>query len=284
MKPLRVLVVVKNTPLSFDREIRLRGFFSYPVPEFVWEFTPAGPTDALALKGKYDLVAYEDGSEKQAVVCGFPTVCFVIDSTLSEAHYQVRARRAEHVDVVLVDHDDLRKFPERSRRFPYCVNDHLFYDHGDAKTIDVSFHCGSSPERSELRRKLAAFCQANGHVYKSGILPNVEYAHSMARSKVIANWLRTPANRPHRIFDALACGAALITGCIPIIAEDGLVPDRDYIAVHSHEDLLCEAQRLLTTNAWKDLAQTGHRVVMERHTWAVRARQLRQILAQELGL
>ena len=94
MNPLRVLVVVKNTPLSFDREIRLRGFFSYPVQEFVWNFAVNGPMDARALKGTYDLVAYEDGSEKEGPISGFPTICFVIDSTLSEAHRQVRSRRA----------------------------------------------------------------------------------------------------------------------------------------------------------------------------------------------
>src|SRR4030067_125856 len=78
VNPLRVLVVVKNTPLSFDREIRLRGFFSYPVQEFVWNFAVNGPMDARALKGTYDLVAYEDGSEKEGPISGFPTICFVI--------------------------------------------------------------------------------------------------------------------------------------------------------------------------------------------------------------
>ncbi len=284
MKPLRVLVIVKNGPLSFDREIRLRGFFSYPVPEFTWDFAAQGPANAGTLNGKYDLVAYEDGSEKQAIVSGFPTICFVIDSTLSEAHYQVRAQRAKQAGVVLVDHDDLSEFTGKVYRFPYCVNDHLFRGYGEDKTIDVSFHCGSDLERAKLRRKLGAFCAINGYSYKSGILPNVEYARSMARSKVIANWPRTLTNRPHRIFDALACGAALVTGRVPNIAEDGLMPGRDYIAVDTQDELLAEVKRLLDTGVWKEIAEAGHRVVMERHTWTVRARQLRQIIAQELKL
>jgi glycosyltransferase involved in cell wall biosynthesis len=256
------------------------------VPEFEWEFVAQGPVDPGALAGKYDLVAYEDGSEKQAVIVGFPSICFIIDSTLSEAHYQIRAERARHVGVVLVDHDDLERFGNSGAvyRLTYCVNDHLFRDYGEEKTVDISFHCGSDAMRSELRRKLATFCAVNGYVYKSGILPHIEYAHAMARSKVVANWLRTPENRPHRVFDAMACGSALITQRIPYVLGDCVKAGRDYVAVDSHIELQSEAKRLLDSGAWADIAKAGHCIVMEQHTWSVRARQLRQIIGEGLGL
>ena len=42
MKPLKTLVVVKNTPASFEREGKNVGYFSYPVPEFEWDYLAPG--------------------------------------------------------------------------------------------------------------------------------------------------------------------------------------------------------------------------------------------------
>lgn len=289
MKPLHVALVVKSSPSTRERENRNMGYWSYPVPEFTWDhFSFEGGADASKLKD-YDLIFQEDGGPFEYINRSTPLVYLSIDSTLSDDHYQVRLRRAKCADLVLVDHDQIERFP-RSRRLAYCVNDHVFQPL--EKSIDVSFHCGAGAskgtpggqERVDLRILLDKICQEGGWSYRSGALPLSEYAESMGRSRIIVNWPRTPINRPHRVFDAMASGACLLTGLLPNVDGDYRIPTEHYTEF-SHTNILPDLIRhLLKYDLWKGVARDGYEMVMKHHTWATRAKELRELLAKELGL
>lgn len=290
MKSLRVALIHRDSPRSMDK--RMVGIWSYPVPEFTWEHFPQ--TKGFVIQKKtlkdFDLIFYEDGKLKngQFVGAGPPVAYYVVDSTLSQKHYEVRRQQAAATDLVLVDHDNLQRFRWRDgppvRRLSHCVNDKWFKDYGLAKDVDVSFHCRTkgSSARAKMNKRLRKFCESEGYVYASGVRHDEKYGMAFNRSKVTVNLGRTPTNRPHRIFDAPACRTCLVTSTLPDVVEE---VTGDVIPYGSNEELTAVLTALmddpmLCTQHTSD--QYAH--IRRSHLWSVRAGQLRQILWEELGI
>jgi len=221
-----------------------------------------------------------------------------IDSTLSDQHYTERLKQGSMADMILVDHDKLERFKVSGkpvRRLTYCVNDHLFKPL--EKTVDVSFHCGSGAhkgypggnERNELRAKLGEICKELELSYASGVLGLPEYAAALGHSKVVVNLPRTPINRPHRVFDAMAAGAYLINhGALPYIEEDK-IPLYDTLLISPFETAdelksIIEWLPFDTNSYWDVRSNLAKSFIYTNHTWSIRSQQLRQILSEELGL
>lgn len=297
MKTLRVALFIKPSNATSRREDRNMGYWSYPVDEFTWEHFPHDNQRVDLGKFKeYDLIFHEDAgfctyANKHK---GPPVVYLAIDSTLSDEHLRKRLDQARQADLVLVDHDLLFRFKQTRkpvRRFPYCVNERVFHP-VDGKTHDIDFHCGAGAsrgmpggqERVDLRTWLHAFAMENDFSYRSGTLGLPEYAASMAGAKVVVNWPRTVINRPHRVFDAMACGAALLTAPIPLNNDDDIWPGEQYWTFESNEILAEQLGLLLRLNEWRMLGEAGYQRVMKRHTWKTRAGELREMLAEVLGL
>ena len=295
MIPLKVALFVKSSDASTRREDRGMGYWSYAVPEFDWMHCVLDerPIETADLKRRgFDLIVHEDsGLPTEYRGRALPIVFVAIDSTLSEAHYTSRRRTAEQADLVLVDHDDPGRFGKRARPFPYCVNDRIFRP-AAARDGDVAYHCSAgggrglpgAKERTRLRRHLHDYCQARGLVYRSGALGLREYAASIAGARVCVNWPRTPANRPHRVFDTMACRTCLVTGMLPPVADDGREAGFHYVECRDFDGLIDALDVALKNGQWEWYAENGHRLVMEKHTWAIRARELRALLAEELKL
>lgn len=293
MKPLRVALFIKPSIANVKRDDRQMGWWSYAVPEFTWEhFTHNGERVDLGKYRDYDLIFHEDAGfctyeNKHA---GPPVVYLAIDSTLSDPHYEKRRWQANQANLVLVDHDKPGRFSgRRCLQFPYCVNDHVFKPL--AKTLDIANHCSSgshastpgATERTEMRAVLSEHACRSGYSYKSGAVGLDEYAANMGSARVVANWPRTPINRPHRVFDSMMCGAALVTGTLPFVDGDSIEPGKHYLSAENWRDFPALIDRLLD-GEWEQIARAGHEIVSTQHTWAVRARELREILARELGL
>ena len=296
MKPLKVAIIYKSRHGIDEHDQRAVGWWSYPVPEFEFEFFRAVQQIAMSTFNNFDLVFHED-TTKLAVYVRHgqtpPVVYMSVDSTLSDAHYKSRLALAKQADLVLVDHDKLERFKSLGkpvRRFSYCVDEHIFKPL--EKELDVSYHCGSGEsrgfpggkERNEIRRHLGEYCSRAGCSYRSGAVGQDEYASDMGKSRVVVNWPRTVINRPHRVLDTLACGAALLTGPIPQVDGDCLVSGIDYVDYADMDQLDEKLKMLLEHESWKFYADAGYKLAMERHTWSVRAQELRLILNKELGL
>lgn len=288
MKPVKVALVVKHSSTSvLERDCRNMGYWSYAVPEFEWQhFDGFGDANAL---NAFDVVVQEDAGPKRYTGLRKPLVYVAIDSTLSPDHLEARLPRAKNADLILVDHGKLEDFAQLHLpvcRWNYCVNDNLYREYDESRDIDVSFHCGgrNSEERRLLRIILAQYCEDNGLVFQSGVLHPTDYARAMARSKIVVNWPRVPANRPHRVFDAMASGACLVTGPLPNVSGDERIPGKHYFEVGAIEDIPVIVGDLLSSGDWQEIAQQGKQLVTEHHTWAIRARQLRALLRGELGI
>jgi len=298
MKPLRVALIVKASPSTRERENRNMGWWSYPVPEFTWEhfsFSKKGfQVETSKFTSDYDLIFHEDGGNWGDYIGGaVPVVYMAIDSTLTDAHYATRLCQATKSDLVLVDHDSLDRFRPAGvpvRRLAYCVNDRIF---GPLeKAVDIVFHCGTGArkgmpggvERTKLRQYLDTVCKQAGYSYRSGAVGLPEYAQSMGQARVVVNWPRTSINRPHRIFDAMACEACVVTGPLPYIEEDHRYAGEHYVEFANNDELPEILSALLIDERWAKIAHSGNELVNERHTWKTRASELRSILNTELGI
>lgn len=295
MKPLKIAVVYKNRNIN-ERENRAVGWWSYPTPEFEFDFFPAVPMMGTGDFQDYDLILHEDTCKTHTWVRsphGPPLAYLDIDSTLSPNHHQARLNLARQADLVLVDHELLDRFkPTKKpvRRLNYCVNDRVFRP-SEVRSIDVCFHCGSGEsrglpggrERNEIRAQLGEYCAARGLAYVSGGVGLEEYAAHMGAARVVVNWPRTPTNRPHRVFDAMASGAALLTGPLPPVDGDHREAGMHYREFGTQAEMLAALDELLV-GGWKGYGLAGYALVAGYHTWAIRAQELRQILAEELGL
>jgi len=298
VKPLKIALICKNEN-SKKRNDRAMGYFSYDVPGFTWgHFTPGKnfiiDLDDLKSDG-YDLVFHEDYPYGNYIGDSIPVVFLSIDSTLSNEHSQDRFNQSQRANLVLVDHDLLELYSTRLKQpvyqFPYCVNDKIFYrDDTKERINDIAFHCSSSAhvgsdERKRIRRLLHDLSVKHNWSYRSGVLDIHDYAESFRTSKIVVNQSRTPINRPHRIFDAMACGAMVLTSPLPYTIDDKLKYAIDYDVFEN--DNWLEKQLDFYLNhplSLESTALSGYTNVLLNHTWSIRAKQLREIINKEFGI
>lgn len=282
---LKVALVHRDSPRNMAD--RMVGYWSYPVPEFEWDHFPVGKgfridKDELAARG-YELIVYEDAKIYGEFVgeAGLPVCYVVVDSTLSEGHYRHRVREAAQCDLILVDWDGLERFEHLGKpvaRFSHCVNDEYFRDLGLERDIDVGSFQGDTPARKALEERLAVFCRQRGYRFEWGTRGWDDYARDMASCKVVLNLNRNPSVRGHRIFDAMACGACLVTSPVPDVPWEPRKAGRDYVEFADFGDLAVKLDSLLQGGLWREVAANGERLIKRWHTWAIRAQQLRWIL------
>jgi glycosyltransferase involved in cell wall biosynthesis len=289
MRPLRVALVHRDSPRCIDRMV---GPWSYAVPEFRWTHVPVGKTfrldkDELAARG-FDVIVHEDakcwgeftGSAK------IPVCYVVMDSTLSGDHYQHRLTQAKQADLILVDWDDLSRFESVGvpvRRCGYSVNDHFFRDWSEEKTVDVAYHATTkgSPERVALADWLESFCERRGYVYQCGRRIGPDYALAFNRAWIVVDLARTPTTRNHRALDAMASWTCLVSSPLPEVSGEEFVEGVHYEAWRDYDELGAKIDRLLVNSQCRRIAEAAYGLVRERHTWSVRAAELKSVLEEE---
>jgi hypothetical protein len=264
---------------------RMVGWWSYPVPEFQWMHISVGKGFNLNLaKMDCDVVVYEDAklhgsfTNKGAV----PIAYHIVDSTLSEEHYQSRRREARWADIILVDWDYLARFEDLGvpvKRFNYCVNDKLFFDRKLPKDIDVGCFHGKSLRRRTLNRKLAKIGERRKLKVVCGRYSYQEYAEMLHRSKIVVNINRVPVVRNHRVFDTMASRSCLLSESMHDVSGEEREAGIHY---ETFNDDLEDRIMALLAGRWKTIADAGYDLVREQHTWATRAKELREILCSSI--
>lgn len=293
MRKLNVAVFVKGSPgaiITGDR--RNMGFWSYAVPEFTWKmFSHGGGDEDLSKFKDYDFIFHEDCgycryTNKQS---GPPVVYLDLESTMGQDKHDVRIAQAKQADLVLVDWtplENMRPAGKKIIRFPYCVNDAIFYPR--EKNCDIVWHAAvkkfGRELRYELSKELTRLSVKHGWSLRDHTLVPVEYAASMGAARVGCNQNRSTAIRAHRTFDTMASGAALVTGPTPFTDGDLMVEGVHYLTFHDNAKLEKHLVRLIDIGEWQSFAEQGYNLIMQNHTWAIRAAQLREIVNKEFGI
>lgn len=288
MKPLRIALIHADRPRDYP-EGRMVGIWSYDVPEFSVAHIGTTKTFTLSLSSfeDFDIVVREDHKCYGEFVHDYdiPVVYYVVDSTLSDSHYKQRLQHAQRADLVLVEQDDLARFSVdgQTRRLPYCVNERLYHDYGP-KLVDVGFYVNATPERDKLARQIGEWCSAHRISFEYGKREGVEYAKALSAARINVSLARTPTNRPHRTFDVMACKSCLLTSPLPAISGESRTPGVEYVTFNSADEAIESIDGLLSTGDYSEIAEDGYDLVQARHTWAIRARELRQIFNEVFGL
>jgi hypothetical protein len=287
VKPLKVALIHCDNPRQFNRMV---GFWAYDVPEFAITHYAVERAQHLYRSSyrKHDIIIREDHRiygpfHNNAPV---PLAYYVGDSTASRSHYLTRRKAAQGHDLILVDHDKLGRWTDMGvpvRRFVYCVNDKVFYDYGLSRDVDVCAHWHPTPERDELMAWLRTFCSKRGYRFaggKRGQRDRTEYPQAFNRARISINLCQTPANRPHRVLDVMATRSCLVTSPLPSVPEDDRVEGVHYREFKGWAELGDIIDDLLTTGRWQEIADAAYELAHTRHTWAVRAGELRATLLE----
>lgn len=319
MKPLHVALVHRDQQHRWQR---IDGQFAYPVPEFTWNHLPVEKVFQLHLNllREYDLVWWDDGKYKggphwfdppPGKTRPVPVAMYCLYPTINDSTYQTRRQRvAENADLVLLDHDALARWgglPCKAARCAYSVDETRYHPPAGDKDVDVGFYCvwNYSPERRALNDWLAGYCARRGWVFgTNGGQGSTDYPQLLARCKVVVHINRTASTRPPRIFDASACGAAVLASRMPAVSgeiwEDGntyaafdapvaVYHNEEFGAQEPYTDADCgqlaqALDGLIDGGQWRAMAERAREYVLTQHTWAVRAQQLRRTLKEALGL
>ena len=283
MKPLRVLLIHRDN----DNYRNLTGWWSYPVPEFTWQ---AARVPAINFSVKvdpqlFDLIVLDDWIFGNVEANHVPLAYVVVDSARSDEQLARNLRQAKHANLILVDSDDLAKFNigRPARRFAYAVNERLY--HPCPKTHDVAFLCWPTQPRREVQERAAQICARHGWSFLTGTYANFQdYAAAIGSARVVIHKAHVERARSWRVFDVMASRGCLLSSPLPTVDGDGIEKGVHYAEYANPDALEGKLERLLTGNAWAEMAETGYQHVVAHHTWAIRAKDLRELLAKELRL
>lgn len=315
MRSLRILLVHRDVPHRWQRT---DGGFAYPVPGLEWTHAPVGKLFTLDLSQyrAFDVIWLDDGKYKEHSEFVPPpprkrspfVVCYGLYPTLTRGHFTERVNRVRiNADGVLLDHDDLERWREATglpcARMAYSVDETVYVP--KEKDIDVGFYCvwAWNKERPALDAWLRGYCTRKGWTYASTDGEDRgrdAYADMLGRTKVVVHMNRTLRTRAPRLFDAAACGCAVLSNPAPTVSGEDWGADRDRYCIFSvprseeyrafeSEDMLeygdedCrqvsdQLDWLLDQNYWSEVAGRAHVYVLEYHTWRARARELQRTL------
>ena len=233
-----------------------------------------------------DLIVLDDWIWGKVFKGGKPLAYVTVDSARSDEQLAKNLTQARQADLVLVDSDRLEKYYSLSqpvKRFAYAVNENLYRPHH--KNFDVAFLCWPTPERRVVRNRLEEICERRGWSLLANTYQDpLDYADALGLAKVVVHKAHVEQARTWRVFDVMATKSCLLTNPIPLIDGDGIHPNEHYAEYYDGEDLEYKLDALLNTNQWEAMAETGYNYVIEHHTWTARAKELRQMLHEVLGL
>lgn len=141
-----------------------------------------------------------------------------------------------------------------------------------------------------MEAQLSEICKRHGWAYLTGTWPNpLEYAEQIGRARVVVHSAHVKEARSWRVFDVMATRGCLLTNPIPLIDGDGITPGVHYWEYDERRGLEHQLTNLLdggwdSTAQAESVAQAGYDHVIQHHTWATRATQLRQMVGEVLGL
>lgn len=235
-------------------------------------------------RGKWDLFFYIDaynagiplGIEK----IPFPTACYLIDIP-----YNLKQRLyvAPFFDFVFIPHKEyLEAFRQVNKNvywLPFACDPEVHRPHkGMEKIYDIGFVGGVKGEkRGEILENLSKDFRIND--FKRFYEPS-EMAMVYSQSKIVFNMGRR-GELNMRLFEAPSCGSLLLTERTQN-GLDELFKEGEHMVAFGPKDNLKELIKYYLTNdkERERIAEAGHKLVLEKHTYWHRAQTVLEIIKQ----
>ena len=200
----------------------------------------------------------------------------------------VALARKYRPDLVLMAHSLhlAGKFPAPVRFFPFGMAADIFNSSEPLKgrSVDISFIGNTSPEDLYKKRReaLRALKEKFGASRRLDFRASV-YLDSLAKAyrsaKIVINHSADYVKSLNmRIFEGMGCGALVITDFVP--GMEMLFEDRKHLVLfHSQEELLERVDYYLNhPDEAQRIAAAGHRLLLGRHTYEHRAREIVELV------
>lgn len=208
-----------------------------------------------------------------------PTAC-----VLSDTHRNPEARRttASLFDHVIVYHrNHLNAYCDRqpgtAHWIPYACDTDRVRDMGVARDIEVAF-VGRlyTRERRRIVRALTAagYSMTEPRTYRQDEIPGI-----YSRARIVID-LPPGDYIPFRVFEAMSCGAMLLTRRMPSGIEELFREGEHYEAFDTERELLDKVARYVRDDEGRArIAACGHAEVQQRHTLEKRLVEIVDVIA-----
>lgn len=200
-----------------------------------------------------------------------PTACVLCDVHRNLKSRQVLAQLFDHV--FLYHRNYVGKFcdhpPGDVHWLPYACDTEVFRDLGLPRDFDVAFIGQLFDRRSERRRVIEALTRQY-HINEQRYYLQNEIPQVYSRAKIVVN---IPAldDLNFRFFEALSCGALLLTKRLANGQEELFKEDIHYVAFGSEQELFDKVELYLRNDEERNkIALAGHEEVLRHHSLARR--------------
>jgi hypothetical protein len=204
-----------------------------------------------------------------------PTACVLCDTHRNLKPRQTLAKLFDHV--FLYQRNYVDKFVEHGQGMvhwlPYACDTDFFKDLKLNRDLDIAFIgelLNHRSERSQIIGALARkYCLNEQRYYLQQEIPQV-----YSRAKIVVN-IPAGDDLNFRFFEALSCGALLLTKRIANGQEELFKEDVHYVAFVGKQELLDKVEFYLRNDEErKKIALVGHEEVVRNHTLAQRLQTL----------
>ena len=133
------------------------------------------------------------------------------------------------------------------------------------------------------------YLQALRERYPSSFIggaPHTQMSEIYSQSKIGFNWALAGETLTMRSFEIMACGAMLLLNAVRDEAQDllGFVPGQHLVLYHTPKELFELADYYVSHDAEREaIAERGHRLAVERHTYRHRMQFMLETAGQRLG-
>lgn len=204
-----------------------------------------------------------------------PTACVLADPHRNLESRQRLARLFDHV--FLYHQQYLRSFSEHPadavQWWPCGIDTQTFRDQGVTRNLDVA-HIGQLFDAGSERSRLIAAVQRRFGLNEQRYYLQSEIPEVYSRAKIVLN-VPVAGDLNFRFFEALACGALLITKRFAAGQERWFQENVHYVAFETADELISQIQYYLVHDEQRlAIARAGQQEVVQRHTLECRLAEL----------
>lgn len=208
-----------------------------------------------------------------------PTACVICDCHRNLKPRQALARLFDHV--FLYQKNYVASFVDHPREavhwLPYACDTEFFRDLRIPRDIDVAF-IGKLMGRGSERRRAIELLSRKYKVNQQRYYAQEEIPKVYSGAKMVLN-IPLGDDLNFRFFEALSCGALLLTKRVNNGQEDLFEEGVDYVAFSSPEEMLAKADHYLNDRAEREkIAVSGHAKVRAGHTLEIRIQRLLELI------
>ncbi|MFY0543709.1 glycosyltransferase [Brevibacillus sp. H7] len=243
----------------------------------------------------------EHGEKNCPKITGLSTLTIPYGVYVHDVHYNIKQRRIEMVKdkvqyIFSIYRDPFYRwypaFKQKMKWLPHHVNPKLYRDYGLKKEIDFLLMGAVNQQMYPLRCKiLKTMKKKPTFVYhphpgyrdyeeheKNRYFIGEKYAREINRAKMFFTCDLSYKYPVKKYYEVLASNTLLLAPASQELKDLGFIPGVHFVAINEHDFEQKAEYYLRHEEERRNIAEQGYRMVHEKHTTAIRARQLVEMI------